>query len=142
MLLSRYRLLVGRDPALPGDAPESVLERFHINAPAPEADALGFQQEALLQRQLAAQRNPATRTQYALPGQAIYLLQDSANMPRTAWISRGFRDRAISADAPARYLPDNVANSRDQRRNPRPWRLRLPRWKRQPAVAFGRHQSR
>jgi len=35
-----------------------VLERLHVNSPAPEAHALGFEQQALLQRQLATQSNP------------------------------------------------------------------------------------
>ncbi len=87
-----------------------MLESFHVNAPATEADALGLQQEALLHRQFAAQRYPAARTQDPLPRQTIHLLQNLGDVPRTPWVPRGFRDRAVGADSASRYLPDGSAD--------------------------------
>jgi len=113
LLLSPYvspavRLASGFSP--PACAPKPVLKGFHVSAAALEAHSLGFEQEALLHRQLASQRDPAARAQYPLPGQAMQQLQHTRHVPCAPRIARSLRDCAIGTDAPSRYLPDGLAD--------------------------------
>ena len=113
LLLSRYvspAVCLASGFSAPACAPKPVLKGFHVSATAPEAHTLGFQQEALLHRQLAAQRDPAARAQYPLPGQAMQQLQHTRHVPCAPWIAGSLRDCAIGTDAPSRYLPDGLAD--------------------------------
>src|SRR5271166_505011 len=99
-----------------------MLIGLQVSPPALEADTFGFQQKTLLHGLLPAQRNSAARTQYSLPRQALHQLQHTCHMACAARIAGSLRNRAISADAPPRYLADGPADRANQRRGPRPRR--------------------
>ena len=88
-----------------------MLEFSEIDAPPFEADAFGFQQEALLHRGFSAKGDAASGTENALPGQSADQVQDPADMARAAWIAGGLRNRTIGADATAGDLADGGGDS-------------------------------
>lgn len=84
---------------------------FGRNAAAAEADAFGFQPQALLESRFSAQPDLAARAQHAMPREAVSPpAQQLDDQPVVQWIARGGGDCGIGGDAPARDAADDIEN--------------------------------